>query len=429
MTWYILSMLWALFALGLFLYVSNHPRKFDAVSSPVLLLVLAGLVMRLVPALLLVPDSNFDIDSYWLVSQHVVAFEDVYTATDTVTRHPYLPFQLYWMGFSRLAANQANPAFIKIVRLAPIAADILISLVIFVTMRKHAKGIGPFWAGLLYAVNPISIYVSAYHGQFDAIPILFILLAILAANQQAPGASGVWLGLGILSKSWPVLALPSILMAIKGTKQKILFLVFSGLVPLVGVLVYSGLYDARILTVLKRAISYNHGMGVWGYTYLLRLVGLIWNDAAPIVTSYFSVSKYVTVLALGLVWLLFARKQELFVGLLTILVSLLAFFHAFSIQYLVWLLPFAILDRQERWLKRYTLAAFSYMFLAYHTLILRNTISQLLPTRTADLYIIIPAGLAAWLVTLAWAWSRFRAVRERSAPAATPSSLGETSKP
>ena len=409
---YILSMLWALFALCAFLYVLHHPQKFEKISSPLLLLVTAGLCLRIIPAFVLVPVSNYDIESYRLVSQHVLAFEDVYTAQDTVRRHPYLPLQMYWMGFSQFLSSQTHPPFTSIVRLAPITADILISLVIFFTTGRRFKRYPPLWAALLYALNPLSIYVSAFHGQFDAIPALFILLAIRSANNQAPGSSGFWLGLGILVKSWPVLAFPSLFLFFRNTKQKILFLILSGLVPVLGILVYSWLYDARILTVIKRALTYNNqGIGSWGYTYLLRMVGLFWSDALPFVNSYFSVAKYVTVLGLFVIWFFVARKQDLFARMLTILVALMAFFHAFSIQYLIWLLPFAILNNQIRWLKWYTLAAFSYMFLTYHTLILRDTITQFMSVSQADVYLITPTSLPAWLITLAWLWNLVRANR------------------
>jgi hypothetical protein len=94
--------------------------------------------------------------------------------------------------------------------------------------------------------------------------------------------------------------------------------------------------------------------------------------------------------------------------MLTILLVLFAVTHAFSIQYLVWPVPFAVLAGNRRWLSRYTLAAFGYMFLVYATLIFTNSITRLLPMPRADWFIIMPAALPVWLVVVGWAWGRLR---------------------
>ena len=399
-------MFWALFALCAFLYVVSHPKKFLHNPSPILALVSIGLLFRLIPALIFVPTSNFDIDSYRLVGQHVVAGENVYITEDTTRRYPYLPFQMYWSGLSHTVSEKTHIPFSSFVRLAPIGADILIGLLIFKIISKTSSKKYAFWSSLLFLVNPLAIYVSAYHGQFDAIPIMMILFSFIYAGENHAGLSGFWLGLGVLTKSWPILAFPQGWIAFRNWKKKLIFALIVGLVPLADILIYDWIFKAQFFTVIKRAISYNNGIGVWGYTYLLRLLGFLIKDFQPILDSYFSISKYITLLLLGITWLLIARKQKIFSGMLTLFVSFFAFTHAFSIQYLIWLVPFAIIDNQVKWLKWYTLAAFSYMFLAYHTLILRTTITQLIPWPQADVMLIIPAGLATWCVTVAWIWSR-----------------------
>jgi hypothetical protein len=102
-----------------------------------------------------------------------------------------------------------------------------------------------------------------------------------------------------------------------------------------------------------------------------------------------------------------ARKQAPNSGFLTILVGFFAVTHAFSIQYLVWLVPFAILDEDYRWLTAFTIGAFVYMFLVYNTLILEMHITALLPLPQADWFLIMPSGLPAWVVTVGWLVKRF----------------------
>ena len=407
------SMVWIILILGLFLYVISHPSAFEKIPHSIILLIISGLMLRTVPAFFLVPASNYDIESYRLVSQHVITFTDVYRAEDTSNRHPYLPFQMYWMGFSRLLSEKIPVPFESVVRLEPIAADILVSLLIFDYLSRRRKEnpaqlMGPpLWGGLLYAVNPIAIYVSSYHSQFDSLPILFLITAILAAYNGKVVSSGLWIGFGILIKSWPILILPSLFEYFRKFRQKFQLLLFSSLVPIIAVAIYCLIYNSRVLTVIKRAVTYNHGIGIWGYTYLIREVGSLWKNAIPIINIYFGLSKFVTLAVLIIVWLLVARKQNLLAGTMTILLSFLAFSHAFSIQYLLWLVPFAILDDQVRWLKLYTISAFTYMFLAYHALILQTSITPIMLTAHVD-ELIKPVGLLTWVVLLAWIWRRIR---------------------
>jgi hypothetical protein len=91
---------------------------------------------------------------------------------------------------------------------------------------------------------------------------------------------------------------------------------------------------------------------------------------------------------------------------LTILVTFIAWTHAFSIQYLMWVVPFAVLNMDFRWLKYYTVGAFFYMFLVYNTLILELHITSILPWPQADWFLIMPAGLPAWIIAVLWARER-----------------------
>jgi hypothetical protein len=117
-------------------------------------------------------------------------------------------------------------------------------------------------------------------------------------------------------------------------------------------------------------------------------------------------ARYLTLIALGTAWILRARHERPKAGVLTVLVVFFAVTHAFSVQYLMWMVPFAVLNEEHRWLTRYTLAAFAYMLLAYTTLILEMHITNLLPWPQADWFLIMPAGLPAWLVTVGWAKER-----------------------
>jgi len=248
---------------------------------PLWSIVLLGLILRIVPAMLLNGQPNYDLDSYALVSQHVLAREDVYASNDTSDRHPYLPLQMYWVGFAQWIAKYSGIPFPFVVKLAFIAADLLIIVVIYQWLNRNKK-FSPILGASLYAVNPIAIYISAYHGQFDSVPILFGLLALMTAS-SSPGLSGVWLGLGVWVKSWPVLIAPSIWITLRRWKARLIFSLFLIIIPILGVEIYKQLFNTDLQQLFTKVLGYNHGIGVWGYTYLLRLLTLVFPSTKDVI--------------------------------------------------------------------------------------------------------------------------------------------------
>jgi len=415
----LLAMLWALLLLGCFLLLPRILKwQGSGLTKTQGLLLILGVALgaRLVPNFLLPMGAGYDIESYQLVGRQVLSREDVYTSPETTNRHPYLPLQMYWMGFALLLADATEVSFVKIVRMAPIIADVGIALLLFKSLLQRHSPQEALLGGMLYAVNPIPIFVSAYHGQFDALPALCIMLSwyVVASSPSVPfhlpRAAG-WLGLGILDKSWPILAFPSLLGTVEGKMRKVLFLALVGTVPLLGLGGYLLLFDASAVPVLSRALGYNWGVGVWGYSYFLHLLSILVPDLDKLFWWIVRNGRYLTLTALGLVWLTRARKETSEAGILTILVAFFAVTHGFSIQYLVWVIPFAILNWERKWLTRYTLAALSYYVLTYTTLVLSMRITQWMPWPQADWFIIMPAGLPAWLVTVGW--TRRRLLGER----------------
>lgn len=364
-------------------------------------IILFGLILRVFCAYLLWDQSNYDIDSYFLVSQHVLSREDTYSMDDTVRRHPYLPLQMYWVGFARILSEQLNLPFAFVVKWAFIIADVCLAFVIYNYLR--ATSIAEAKKGaLLYALHPIALFVSSYHGQFDVLALLFSILGLCFLNNSS-WKTGFWLGLGIWVKSFPILALPTAVKLSRTWFDKLVVLSLSLFIPLLGLIFYIGVFNASFMNVLMRAIGYNHGIGIYGYTYLLRLIAFSNESLSPQIRAFLELSRFVTLGFITVVWIIALRKtaNPLRIYFITLL-SFIALTHAFSIQYLVWIIPLAIVVGEERWLLRYTLASFSYAFLVYNTLINNFSITNILPWPQADLWIIIPAGIPVWLISLVW---------------------------
>lgn len=416
----LLAVLWALVLLGAFLALPRIlARKAGRIAGkPALLLIIGvALIARLVPNLILPMGAGYDIGSYQIVGKLVLEGKDVYTSPETTNRHPYLPFQMYWMGFALWLSKATGISFVKIVRLAPICADAGIAVLLFISLQRlHGNEKLALWGGMSFAVNPIPVFVSAYHGQFDCLPILFILLSWYAMTFSPVGlfrlvVAATWLGLGILNKSWPVLALPNLSGAVRGWSKRALFLIFVGLVIGLGIGVYLLAFRALVWPMLGSALGYNHGVGAWGYTYFLQLLSVLSPGLGGPFHWIIGNGRYLTLIALGLAWWVQARKEAPEAGILTILVAFLAVTHAFSIQYLVWIVPLAVLNCERKWLTRYTLAVLSYYLLTYTTLVLDMRVTQWMPWPQADWFIIRPSELPAWLVTMAWLKNRLSGTR------------------
>ena len=365
-----------------------------------------AILARFVPHLLVSAGANYDIESFKILADLFEKGEDIYSSPLAEGRHPYLPLLIYWVSLAGKLSTSINQPFEIIYRLLRIAADVGICLLILLLIKGNNNH-RAFEGALRYAVNPIAVFVSAYHGQFDSVVLLFILLAVSAVSYSA-WKTGIWMGLAILTKSWPVLALPSILISFHSMRKKILILFLVVLISSIGVGLYALVFKSDVTLILSIALSYNRGVGVWGYTYFLHLVSILKQELEFIFSWTIKNGRFLTLIGLVFVWFWRARHETPSAGILTILVSFLALTHAFAIQYLVWLIPFAIIDHKKNWLNIYTVTAYIYMVLVYFTLILTPSITRVMPLPQADWFIIMPAALPVWVVTILWMIDRLK---------------------
>lgn len=110
----LLGMFWALVLLVLYWaapkVLGGH---LNGITLPrvLVIVVLVALAVRLLPNLLLPVGAGYDIESYQIVGNLVLRREDVYTSQEALRRHPYLPFQMYWMAFSLRLSQTLNLPF------------------------------------------------------------------------------------------------------------------------------------------------------------------------------------------------------------------------------------------------------------------------------------------------------------------------------
>ena len=173
-----------------------RPLSVLALSPAIVVLLLAGLALRLVIAYVLFPGSGFesDLSSYasWANSMAAYGPSGFYANAGFADYPPAYLYVLWLVGTLSGAAASAT----DLIKLPPILLDIAVGYVIYRLIR------GWTWPGprsealalagaALYVFNPVSFYDSALWGQTDAAGALIMLLglaALIRGNSEGAAA-------------------------------------------------------------------------------------------------------------------------------------------------------------------------------------------------------------------------------------------------
>ncbi len=113
---------------------------------------------------------------------------------------PYPPLMLYILGFFGGFLADISPFFIRIPLL-------LADIVILTVLSRLLKG-NETKVLLYYWLSPVLIYINYMHGQFDVIPIAFLLVSLYAIFRRELFIAALILGLGIATKTNLIMAIP-----------------------------------------------------------------------------------------------------------------------------------------------------------------------------------------------------------------------------
>ena len=387
-------------------------------SWPLILLVAA--LVRLPPALWLPLGATFDIDSYRLVTDALLSGQEVYVAA--VGRHPYLPFQMYVMGAMASLATATGLPYVVAIKLPAVLADVALTGLIYRMVVDGGAGRrqGRDWAAylaLLYALNPVSLLVSSYHGQFEAITLLLLAASLWLFERRRAGASGAALGLAILNKTWPIAFLPVVLMRLSSWRARLGYAALAVAIPALAVVAYLLAYDASPAPMLGRALTHRGNPGYWGPSAVLVPAATLRPALQPLAGALVALRNWL-LLAAVLLSLWWTQRQSARDAWLTLLLSVFAVTVGFGIQWLVWLVPFGLLVGQDRRLRLYSLAAALMLTIHLYGLHMVPWLADWFPAATVD-WLIRLSALPAWGVVVVWLAARLRAARVAT-PAATP---------
>jgi hypothetical protein len=285
------------------------------------LIVLNGTIIRLMMATAYY--GNFDMHSYEVVANIVTNGGNVYAQTE---RYNYSPIWFTILGFLKQVQIQLPMLSFHFVVRAFLCIVDLVTLVFLLLIAHHKKISLPKIAMLFY-LSPVSFLLTGYHGQFENLAILMIVIGLFAYLKlsQKPiwGTAILWLfataGMVIKHNVFYELII-CLNAAIK--RYQIKFLLF-----LISVCFFLALFipywNGGKEGIIRNAFMYSPGVGMYGITSLFNLPQL----------------KYLFIIGMC-VFPLFLRNRDIIQQCLLGMLFFLTFTSDISIQYFI--LPVAI---------------------------------------------------------------------------------------
>ncbi len=307
------------------------------------LITAAGLVLRILPAYLFY--GTFDVHAW---EQYSTYWPDKISPYDDTGRYPYSPVWFWIISLCAAAARALHLPFSFVIKWPLMAADLGILWLLAVGLRRSGEHPRTaLWAGTAYFLNPVSILISGYHGQFDNISLFFSLLAwqtYVFQSQAKRVWSALWLSIAVAVKHFNILLIPLFFFSEKARFRKALFLCGPPALFLSLILPHCLLSGAEVF----RVFGYNLGAGYWGWSgvgcrIVLFLTGNDWT-AAPWfqLLDYFNPLLYLAMFALSY-WMI--KKYDLLDAILVTLLIFYVFTTQMAPQYTLWILPFAAVRR------------------------------------------------------------------------------------
>jgi uncharacterized membrane protein len=243
---------------------------------------------------------------------------------------------------------QANGlTFPVLLRLPGILADFVVLLVLLEISKKHPELTIPPWALALFALSPVSLMVSGFHGNTDPVMVMVLVLAAYMCLRNRPVLSGLLLALSCQIKIVPLLLLPIFFFFWMHRRAALSFLLAFAFTLLV---LWSQPLTKFPALFFKNVLSYSGFWGLWGITYCLKLTALpqfakvSFYDLAPAQNLIITALKIFIITVVATIgW----RRRKLGPdALLDSLAYAWIVFFVFSpgvcVQHMIWLAPFAL---------------------------------------------------------------------------------------
>ena len=307
-----------------------------------------SLALALVAAALVRLVSVFATDR---VTADVLRYRKVATHVLNVSWNPYEAPRLYpyppvWVAVEAGAewlSRRSGASFAVLVKLPVVLADLGLVALLGRMGRGRGLGLRPTW---LYALHPVSVLVTGFHGQFDAAALLCVLLSVFWLEKRRLDRAALALAGGIALKSFPVLLLPFFLCAVPGVRR----LRFLALATLPVALLLSPFAWDDTAALRRELLGYG-GVADFGWIGLVRAArwlatGHLERSEAPHWVSLVVPAKAAFFVGFAILLALVVTRRLRFsldAVALAVFLAFLTLYGLLSAQYLLWVVPFGLL--------------------------------------------------------------------------------------
>ena len=380
-------------------------------STVGLLLVAATLLVRLVPAWLLAFESN-DILLYRVMAQAILRGDTVYPP---LVLFPYPPYSQFEPAAMLKLADLTGWRFDFTIKLPCILADAVSTWLIFHYLRWRGARLGSAAAWTAgFAFNPVSILISAFHGNQMAIVPAFVFGAFVLVEHAARSpervrlllAAGLTLGIGLAIRPYAAPLVP--IFALLATRSIVGAVGFGALTTVPALLSAVPYLLLERQTLLMSIFTYS-GVTDFGWVAALRSLPyfvsgaklMLFDEVVVEGTKRLYIVGYAALLPLVALFDRERLKRALLLGPLLFY----ALYGNVSAQYFVWVLPFALALRMWMVVPYTLLATLAIVcfYVLYHPTILFGRFPPLI-TESPEIvarFVIADLGLVA--LSLAWA--------------------------
>jgi hypothetical protein len=261
-----------------------------------------------------------------------------------------LPVYAFVLAGAEWVHLHLHVTWLIIARIPSILADL--GVTVLVGTVAGASGGRAALRRFQYACSPLPILVSSVHGQLEPACLLFSLAAfaiVLRAGPKISGrlaaTAGILLGLGIATKTWPVLFGPVLLLALPSWRRRAQFAAgAAGLVALVtaSLPVTVGTPVAQLPHVVQLIINTRPSIGGWGWSGLWLAVHPtslpVWQDPLWLNVGSIGTKTAIVGALLAIWWWRRAHPLDIDTAATTALVAITP---SFGSQYLLWQAPSA----------------------------------------------------------------------------------------
>lgn len=249
------------------------------------------------------PGFKIDMDDwfFWSIRLSHFDFPGFYSKNIFTDYSPGYLYILSFLAFLKNLLAIPDDIFYLLLKTPAIISDLLISLIVYIQIKKYAGGQNAFFALIAILFNPVMIFNSSIWGQVDSVLFLFLLIAIYYLRNKSLALSSAMFGIAFLIKPQALAILPIYILYLfrNFTKQNLIkiilpfFLVISILSwPFFPNKLMLGLFQHVINTANEYPYTSVNAYNIWGIVGFWIPDNKLWNSISYQTWGYILLANY-----------------------------------------------------------------------------------------------------------------------------------------